>query len=135
MVGQDAYVNGPRKSYSGGAGYLNTANDYARFLQMMLSGGGFSGKRIISLKTLELMTVNHSITKMSEKLIIFIPAFCVRKEQSTVLLATWKWGSGPNELFRIVVEKRGDYQSERASCSYSYLTLILYEDNYFSCDF
>lgn len=59
MVGQGAYVNGPRKSFSGGAGYLSTANDYARFLQMMLNGGEFNGKRIISSKTVELMTINH----------------------------------------------------------------------------
>lgn len=59
MVGQGAYVKGPRKSFSGGAGYLSTANDYARFLQMMLNGGTLNGKRIISLKTVELMTVNH----------------------------------------------------------------------------
>ena len=59
MVGQGAYVNGPRKSFSGGAGYLSTAEDYASFLQMMLNGGSFNGKRIISAKTVELMTVNH----------------------------------------------------------------------------
>ncbi len=59
MVGQGAYVNGPRRSFSGGAGYLSTAKDYAKFLQMMLCGGEFNGKRIISSKTVELMTVNH----------------------------------------------------------------------------
>ncbi|MDX2304474.1 MAG: serine hydrolase domain-containing protein [Microscillaceae bacterium] len=59
MVGQGAYVNGPRKSFSGGAGFLSTAEDYATFLQMMLNGGTFNGKRIISPKTVELMTVNH----------------------------------------------------------------------------
>ena len=59
MISQGAYVKGPRKSFSGGAGYLSTANDYARFLQMMLNKGTFDGKRIISRKTVELMTVNH----------------------------------------------------------------------------
>lgn len=59
MVGQGAYVNGPRMSFSGGAGYLSTALDYAGFLQMMLNGGEFNGERIISSKTVELMTVNH----------------------------------------------------------------------------
>jgi CubicO group peptidase (beta-lactamase class C family) len=59
MVGQGAYVDGPKKSYSGGAGYLSTAMDYARFLQMMLNGGELNGRRIISPKTVELMTVNH----------------------------------------------------------------------------
>src|SRR3954469_1455094 len=32
--GQGDYVDGPRRSFSGGAGLLSTAHDYARFLQM-----------------------------------------------------------------------------------------------------
>jgi len=59
MVGQGAYVEGPRKSFSGGAGLLSTAMDYARFLQMMLNGGILDGSRILSYKTVELMTVSH----------------------------------------------------------------------------
>ena len=59
MVGQGAYVDGPRKSFSGGAGYLSTAMDYAKFLQMMLNEGSYNGKRILSRKSVELMTVNH----------------------------------------------------------------------------
>ncbi len=59
MVGQGAYVQGPRKSFSGGAGLLSTADNYARFLQMLLNGGELEGKRILSRKSVELMTVNH----------------------------------------------------------------------------
>ena len=59
MVGQGAYVHGPRKSYSGGAGLLSTARDYARFLQMTLNGGELDGVRILSRKSIQLMTVNH----------------------------------------------------------------------------
>ncbi|MGI9627307.1 MAG: serine hydrolase domain-containing protein [Longimicrobiales bacterium] len=59
MVGQGAYEEGPRKSFSGGAGLLSTATDYARFLQMMLDGGTLDGVRILSRKSVELMTVNH----------------------------------------------------------------------------
>ena len=59
MAGQGAYVNGPRKSFSGGAGLLSTASDYASFLQMMLNKGELNGKRIISRKSVELMTVDH----------------------------------------------------------------------------
>jgi len=59
MVGQGAYIDGPRTSFSGGAGLLSTAIDYARFLQMMLNGGELEGTRLISRKTVELMTANH----------------------------------------------------------------------------
>lgn len=59
MVGQGAYLKGPRKSFSGGAGLLSTANDYARFLSMMLNGGELDGKRLLSRKSVELMTVDH----------------------------------------------------------------------------
>lgn len=59
MVGQGAYVEGPQKSFSGGAGILSTAMDYTSFLQMMLNGGSFNGNRILSRKSVELMTVDH----------------------------------------------------------------------------
>lgn len=59
MVSQGAYVNGPRKSFSGGAGLLSTASDYARFLQMMLNKGTLNGNRILAPSTVELMTVSH----------------------------------------------------------------------------
>lgn len=59
MVGQGAYVSGPKKSFSGGAGLLSTANDYARFLQMMLNGGELDGTRILSRASVHLMTVDH----------------------------------------------------------------------------
>ena len=59
MVSQGAYIEGPRKSFSGGAGLLSTAGDYAKFLQMMLNGGELNGNRFLSPKTIELMTMNH----------------------------------------------------------------------------
>ena len=59
MVGQGAYVDGPRMSFSGGAGLLSTAPDYARFLQMLLNGGKLGDARILSPKSVELMTVDH----------------------------------------------------------------------------
>lgn len=59
MVGQGGYIDGPRTSFSGGAGLLSTAADYARFLQMLLNGGELDGVRLLSRKTIELMTTNH----------------------------------------------------------------------------
>jgi len=59
MRSQGMYIDGPRISHSGGAGLLSTAKDYARFLQMTLNGGELDGKRILSRKTIKLMTTNH----------------------------------------------------------------------------
>jgi CubicO group peptidase (beta-lactamase class C family) len=59
MRGQGEYVDGPRASFSGGAGLLSTAPDYARFLHMLLNGGELDGQRILSRKTVELMTADH----------------------------------------------------------------------------
>jgi CubicO group peptidase (beta-lactamase class C family) len=41
--------------FSGGAGLSSTAYDYAVFLQMILNGGKYNGKQIISPRTAELM--------------------------------------------------------------------------------
>ena len=59
MNSQGQYTSGPRISYSGGAGLLSTARDYARFLQMMLNGGSLGDVRILSPATVALMTANH----------------------------------------------------------------------------
>ncbi|MBC7362825.1 MAG: beta-lactamase family protein [Candidatus Aminicenantes bacterium] len=53
------YVYGPKKCYSGGAGLLSTAEDYARFLLMLQNGGELGGVRILSPKSVELMTADH----------------------------------------------------------------------------
>ncbi len=59
MDAQGHYLDGPRKSFSGGAGLLSTAKDYYLFLQMLANGGELNGKRILSLTTVELMTTSH----------------------------------------------------------------------------
>jgi CubicO group peptidase (beta-lactamase class C family) len=59
MTTQGEYVEGPRASYSGGAGLLSTARDYARFLQMLLNGGELNGRQLLSPKTVALMTTDH----------------------------------------------------------------------------
>jgi CubicO group peptidase (beta-lactamase class C family) len=47
---------GPKKLFSGGAGLVSTAMDYARFCQMMLDEGKVGNTRLLSRKTVELMT-------------------------------------------------------------------------------
>jgi CubicO group peptidase (beta-lactamase class C family) len=58
--GQGHYVDGPRKSFAGGAGLLSTAQDYARFLEMIRNGGTLDGVRILGNRTVQLMTSNQS---------------------------------------------------------------------------
>jgi CubicO group peptidase (beta-lactamase class C family) len=45
-----------QKWFSGGGGLLSTASDYARFCQMFLNGGELDGVRLLSPKTLAVMT-------------------------------------------------------------------------------
>jgi CubicO group peptidase (beta-lactamase class C family) len=57
--GQGHYIDGPRRSFSGGAGLLSTAHDYARFLEMIRNGGALDGVRILAPRTVALMTTNQ----------------------------------------------------------------------------
>jgi CubicO group peptidase (beta-lactamase class C family) len=41
--------------FSGGAGLSSTAYDYAIFLQMLLNGGSYNGKKVLGRRTAELM--------------------------------------------------------------------------------
>jgi len=45
-----------QKWFSGGGGLLSTASDYSRFCQMLFSGGELDGVRLLSPKTLAIMT-------------------------------------------------------------------------------
>lgn len=58
--GQGHYVDGPRKSFAGGAGLTSTARDYARFLEMIRNRGALDGVRILGARTVQLMTTNQS---------------------------------------------------------------------------
>jgi len=52
-------VVGPKTWFSGGGGLVSTATDYYRFLQMLLNEGELDGTRLVSRKTVELMTKDH----------------------------------------------------------------------------
>jgi len=56
--GRDIF--GPDQRYvQAGSGLNGTIGDYARFCQMLLDGGTWNGKRILSPATIHLMTRNH----------------------------------------------------------------------------
>jgi CubicO group peptidase (beta-lactamase class C family) len=54
----DGFNSKPRY-LSGGGGLVSTLEDYLRFCIMMLNGGEFNGKRIVSSETIKLMVSNH----------------------------------------------------------------------------
>jgi len=49
----------PGRIPSGGGGLASTVTDYVRFAQMLLNGGALDGVRLLSRKSVELMTINH----------------------------------------------------------------------------
>ncbi len=60
LIYSSTYTTGEHRTYfAGGAGLASTIHDYARFLQMMLNGGELDGVRILSPKTVELMSTDH----------------------------------------------------------------------------
>jgi CubicO group peptidase (beta-lactamase class C family) len=62
VIGVGVVMNDPRlvkKAEPGGQGMVSTANDYARFLQMLLNGGELDGRRYLSPKTIEYMTADQ----------------------------------------------------------------------------
>jgi CubicO group peptidase (beta-lactamase class C family) len=52
----DYPYRGPKKLFAGGAGLSSTAADYFRFCQMVLQGGKLGDVRLLSRKSVELMT-------------------------------------------------------------------------------
>ncbi|WP_247237403.1 serine hydrolase [Telluribacter sp. SYSU D00476] len=61
-TGYGFYPNFPLEKgtyYSGGAGLVSTAYDYAIFLQMLLNGGALNGQQILGPVTVRLMTTNQ----------------------------------------------------------------------------
>jgi CubicO group peptidase (beta-lactamase class C family) len=53
------WLRKPGLYYMGSGGLVSTASDYFRFADMLMQGGKSGDKRILSRKTVELMTRNH----------------------------------------------------------------------------
>ncbi|MDP2127373.1 MAG: serine hydrolase domain-containing protein [Pseudohongiella sp.] len=57
--GQGSYSDGPRRNFAGGAGLISTVRDYARFVEMIRGGGEAFGVKILSPRSVALMTSNQ----------------------------------------------------------------------------
>ena len=49
-----------RVYFGGGGGLASSAESYLQFAQMLLNGGELAGSRLLSPRTIELMTANHT---------------------------------------------------------------------------
>ena len=62
----DYPYRGQRTYFSGGGGLSSTAEDYYRFCKMMLNGGQLNGTRLLSRKSVELVSQNQVQGKLDE---------------------------------------------------------------------
>jgi CubicO group peptidase (beta-lactamase class C family) len=108
--GQGDYVDGPRRSFAGGAGLVSTARDYARLLQMLLNGGDLDGTRILSPKTVDLMTSNQVGTLFSSTGMGFGLGFSVVErlgaDNTASSVGTWGWGGAYGSQYRVDPKER-----------------------------
>jgi CubicO group peptidase (beta-lactamase class C family) len=60
QMSPNASYKAPKTYFAGGAGLTSTARDYARFALMLAGGGALDGVRLLSPKTIEMMTASHT---------------------------------------------------------------------------
>ena len=107
--GQGHYVDGPRKSFAGGAGLLSTAKDYGRFLEMIRNGGALDGARILSPRSVALMTTNQVGTLHSATGLGFGLGFETTDRYGAAGLASvgsYGWGGAYGSSYRVDPDAR-----------------------------
>ncbi len=114
---KSAYLKVP-PYISGGGGLVSTATDYLAFCKMMLNGGILDGVRLLSRKTIDLMTANHlpggqDLTELSRSLfseatmagVGFGLGFAVTLDPAKTMLAgsagEYYWGGAASTAFWI----------------------------------
>jgi CubicO group peptidase (beta-lactamase class C family) len=89
------FPNQPGTYFSGGGGLSSTIDDYAVFLQMMLNGGTYNGRRLLKPSTVALMTqnqigdINQGLNKFGLGFSILTPAGAAKTGQS---VGSYEWG-------------------------------------------
>jgi CubicO group peptidase (beta-lactamase class C family) len=107
--GQGHYVDGPRKSFAGGAGLLSTARDYGRFLEMIRNGGALDGVRILAPRSVALMTTNQVGTLHSTTGLGFGLGFETTDRYGAAGLASvgsYGWGGAYGSNYRVDPDAR-----------------------------
>lgn len=104
-MGQGHFVSGPRRNFSGGAGLVSTARDYARLLQMLLNGGELDGVRLLSPATVQLMSTNQTGTLYPQSGQGFGLGFSIVErfgaDNSLAPEGTYGWGGAYGSQYRV----------------------------------
>ena len=106
--GQGLYVDGPRKSFSGGAGLVSTARDYATFLAALRNGGALGKVRILSPHSVKLMTTNQVGTLRAPNQNGFGYGFDTQEHYGPGMesVGSWGWGGAYASWYRVDPEER-----------------------------
>ena len=107
--GQGDYVEGPRRSFAGGAGLLSTARDYARFLEAMRRGGSIESTRVLSPLSVRLMSTNQVGTLHSSTGLGFGLGFQTTDRFGANGMSregTFGWGGAYGSAYRVDPESR-----------------------------
>ncbi len=97
-------IVGAKSYFSGGAGLSSTAEDYARFLQMLLNEGELDGVRILGRKSVELMRtgrVDWDGDKIPDFGLGFVVVSDVGKRGELSSVGSYAWGGAFNTVFWI----------------------------------
>jgi CubicO group peptidase (beta-lactamase class C family) len=102
--GQGHYVDGPRKSFSGGAGIVSTARDYATFLEALRNGGALGKVRLLSPHAVQLMTTNQVGDLKNPKGLGFGYGFETHDKYGVSgmeSVGSWGWGGAYGTYYRV----------------------------------
>jgi CubicO group peptidase (beta-lactamase class C family) len=106
--GQGHYVDGPRKNFSGGAGLVSTARDYATFLEALRNGGALGKVRILSPHAVKLMTTNQVGTIRGANATGFGFGFETHDRYGPGMesIGSFGWGGAYGTYYRVDPEER-----------------------------
>ena len=102
--GQGHYIDGPRVSFSGGAGLVSTARDYATFLEALRNGGARGAVRILSPHAVKLMTTNQIGDLKSPRGLGFGYGFETHDRYGASgmeSVGSWGWGGAYGTYYRV----------------------------------
>jgi CubicO group peptidase (beta-lactamase class C family) len=102
--GQGHYLEGPRVSFSGGAGLVSTARDYATFLEALRNGGALGKVRLLSPHAVQLMTTNQIGDLKSPKGLGFGYGFETHDRYGVSgmeSVGSWGWGGAYGTYYRV----------------------------------